>query len=185
MGTRYVVSVIRVEDDEGSDNRYITRDTVLFEATHTDPVRLARFAPGEVLEALAAGIAVGGAPERAPVPIGDEPDPAALVAPRAPNVGEQAGAAMTAATEAMREALAPKPRKRRTKAEMDAARAATESRLEGAPEQAFGLPAQVAEGVEQHAAAAAAVVADPAPEAPVAPAAPGSAPGAAPFNPFM
>jgi len=55
MGTRYIVSVVRVEDIGGSENRYDTRDTTLFEATHTDPMRLARFAPAEVLEALGAG----------------------------------------------------------------------------------------------------------------------------------
>lgn len=57
MGTRYRVTVERI-DDAPENGEYSTRDTLLFEVTHQDPARLARFAPEEVLAALmeAAGV---------------------------------------------------------------------------------------------------------------------------------
>jgi hypothetical protein len=56
MSTRYRVSIERIEDTP--DGQYSTQETTLFEATHQDPTRLARFAPVEILEALV--IAGGG-----------------------------------------------------------------------------------------------------------------------------
>jgi hypothetical protein len=71
MGTRYVVSVVKIEDVEGSENKYDTKDTTLFEVTHVDPGRLIQFAGAEVVQVLATegGVepavdAVPGAPKR-------------------------------------------------------------------------------------------------------------------------
>lgn len=145
MGTRYVIAVMKVEDTE--EGQYSTRDTTLFEATHADPARLARFAPEEVLAVLA---------EAAGVEIA------------VPAVGLLPRPEMTPEEESAAEIPAPaedKPkRSRRTKAQIeadkaaqaagfrDAAHRATEQRLDGEPEPA--LPAQVGESIEQHAAAA-------------------------------
>lgn len=107
MGTRYVVTVVRVEDVEVGESRYGTRDTTLFEATHQDPTRLARFAPEEVLAVLAeAGGVELTIPAMGPMP--DEPV-AATVQPTP-------GAVRFHSNATMAEAETPK-RSRRTKAQ--------------------------------------------------------------------
>lgn len=50
MGTRYRVTVERIDDVEGA--QYETRETVLFEATLPRALRLASFAPDEIRAAL-------------------------------------------------------------------------------------------------------------------------------------
>lgn len=165
MGTRYVIAVMKVEDTE--EGQYSTRDTTLFEATHADPARLARFAPEEVLAVLAeaAGVeiavpAVGLLPRPAWWRDGDTVSMDSGYMAQAPEMTpeEKSAAEIPAPTE-------DKPkRSRRTKAQIeadkaaqaagfrDAAHRAAEQRLDREPEPA--LPAQVGESIEQPAAAA-------------------------------
>jgi hypothetical protein len=139
MGTRYVVSVMKIEDVEGSENRYDTRDTTLFEATHVDAARLARFAPVEVLETLATegGVelavdAVVQAPGPAETPKRETP---AELVERVFAPGPE-GALPQAVIDATVAAVEAPKRKRRTKAEIAADSAAQAAGFRDAAHQA-------------------------------------------------
>lgn len=166
MGVRYMVSVVRVEDVEGAESRYATVDTTLFEATMGDASRLARFAPVEVLEVLAAEAGVSVAV------VWPSPGEGVALVDVPPPAERTDSANLDGPTpEALAVEQAKPKRTRRTRAEIDAAKAASEARLNGEPEQSL-----VAEVAPEPAGESA----PPAPAKVEQPAAPAEAP-----NPFM
>lgn len=183
MGTRYIVSVVKIEDVENAENRYDTRDTTLFEATHVDAERLAQFAPIEVMAALRPdGVPSAVAGEAARPKLATETVPAALVE--------------TAAGSADTEQEKPK-RSRRTKAQIEADKAAAAASGQGVQHMASATGAdpspenQATLGSMMSAPAAVdelnttAPAAAPWPQAPALTTPPAPAAPEAPFNPFQ
>jgi hypothetical protein len=171
MRTVYRVTVAAVNyDDEGN----FVSDETLFEATHHRPGALLRFAPTEVDDALrvVAGDGVAPAVDAAPVSVPEwdrasEPQPVDAAAPQTE----------TSVTK----------RKRRTKAEIEAERAAAESTAQGVQGTPLApLAAAVTEAMTEPEPPVAAPPAETVPAEVPAPAAervPES--GTQPWNPFQ
>lgn len=173
MGTRYVIAVMKVEDVEGSENRYDTRDVTLFEATHTDPARLARFASEEVLAVLAeaAGVEIDVPAVRLPPKPAWWRDGGAVwmnsgYMAQAPEMSAEERAAAEVPEPAAGDGTPKAKRRRRTNAQIEADKVAQAAGFRDASHQAEAtvaaqggepepaLPAQVGESIEQPAAAA-------------------------------
>lgn len=179
MGPRFRVSVERIDDVDGA--QYETRESLLFEATSPEPTRLAAYAADEVRAALlgAAGVAEGPHPQ------------VAAAAEYFAQYGARAAAA-EAQAERVDEPAPDKPRRtRRTKAQIEADRAAEQAAAAGehgnavadgvagdpAPVAVVTLPAGTSETGERLT-----VAPEDAPS--VSAPAPAEVP-AAPYNPFL
>jgi hypothetical protein len=178
MGKIYRVLVI----EQGPDTRWESgrpSDRVLFEAAGPDAGRLLAYAPGEVEAALmAAGYAAMSQKVVGPDDVNAIAEASLDVilstAPGRvePAVGVAEVASAAGNEQPVDEPAAPKPRKRRTKAEIEADRAA-----EALAAQQRASAAPVEGGPAPQAPAAAAPAPDQQPATPAAPA-------AAPYNPF-